>query len=260
MGEQVDTIYALAVKFSKNYWNILKGHLDDSHADTNTNSTNIRKTCEDFKLYMPQFRDRLNDEKLQDPNAAAYKSAAQMYISNLEAIANNMLLYLDNPTDTKASASYQQGINLIPDYEASITTERTQYLKLAGFTDEEIKTLFATTGYSDTEAPSSNETASQPSETSDSEAEPSDIAEESAPETSPAETTPEEETPTVDPAPESTVSTPSEQSVSTSPMVYRTKSGSKYHDNPHCNGGTYFECTLDEALSRGSQPCKKCVR
>lgn len=41
--------------------------------------------------------------------------------------------------------------------------------------------------------------------------------------------------------------------------VYRTPTGSKYHYDGTCNGGTYYECTLSEALSRGLEPCGKCV-
>lgn len=42
--------------------------------------------------------------------------------------------------------------------------------------------------------------------------------------------------------------------------VYITKSGKRYHYDPHCNGGTYFETTLSEALSKGLTPCKKCAQ
>ena len=40
---------------------------------------------------------------------------------------------------------------------------------------------------------------------------------------------------------------------------YITPTGKKYHYNNHCNGGSYRESTLDEALRRGLGPCKKCV-
>lgn len=41
--------------------------------------------------------------------------------------------------------------------------------------------------------------------------------------------------------------------------VYVTKSGKRYHYDNSCNGGTYFESTMDEALARGLTPCQKCV-
>ncbi len=41
--------------------------------------------------------------------------------------------------------------------------------------------------------------------------------------------------------------------------IYITPTGKRYHYNSHCNGGTYIESTLDEALSRGLTPCRKCV-
>lgn len=41
--------------------------------------------------------------------------------------------------------------------------------------------------------------------------------------------------------------------------IYVTKSGQKYHYNGTCNGGTYYEATLAEAMGRGLTPCDKCV-
>lgn len=77
----------------------------------------------------------------------------------------------------------------------------------------------------------------------------------------PAESTPVEPSP--DPPVASTPAEPSpdpEPSTATqSRTVYITKTGKRYHYNDHCNGGTYFESTLDEALSRGLTPCKKCA-
>lgn len=42
--------------------------------------------------------------------------------------------------------------------------------------------------------------------------------------------------------------------------IYITKTGKKYHYDNSCNGGTYYEVTLDEALARGLTPCNKCVK
>lgn len=41
--------------------------------------------------------------------------------------------------------------------------------------------------------------------------------------------------------------------------IYRTKTGKKYHYNPNCGSGTYYECTLEQALAAGLTPCEKCV-
>ncbi|MBS5135891.1 MAG: copper amine oxidase N-terminal domain-containing protein [Oscillospiraceae bacterium] len=46
---------------------------------------------------------------------------------------------------------------------------------------------------------------------------------------------------------------------STGHKIYVTKTGSKYHYDSSCNGGTYYESTLEEALARGLTPCAKCV-
>lgn len=41
--------------------------------------------------------------------------------------------------------------------------------------------------------------------------------------------------------------------------VYRTKTGKRYHYDPHCNGGDYYEVTLSDAQNAGLTPCQKCV-
>lgn len=41
--------------------------------------------------------------------------------------------------------------------------------------------------------------------------------------------------------------------------IYVTKTGEKYHYSGTCNGGTYYEATLAEAMGRGLEPCEKCV-
>ena len=47
---------------------------------------------------------------------------------------------------------------------------------------------------------------------------------------------------------------------STEHKIYYTKTGKSYHYNDNCGRGTYYECTLDEALEMGLEPCKKCVK
>ena len=41
--------------------------------------------------------------------------------------------------------------------------------------------------------------------------------------------------------------------------IYITRTGKRYHYDPHCNGGVYIPSTLEEALSMGLTPCKKCA-
>ncbi len=41
--------------------------------------------------------------------------------------------------------------------------------------------------------------------------------------------------------------------------IYVTKTGKRYHYSGTCNGGTYYEATLAEAMGRGLTPCDKCV-
>lgn len=67
--------------------------------------------------------------------------------------------------------------------------------------------------------------------------------------------------PTVTPTPTPTPTT--EPAVSQEPTtghkIYVTKTGKRYHYDPNCNGGTYYESTLEEALARGLTPCEKCA-
>lgn len=41
--------------------------------------------------------------------------------------------------------------------------------------------------------------------------------------------------------------------------IYVTRTGKRYHFEGTCNGGTYYEATLAEAMGRGLTPCDKCV-
>lgn len=42
-------------------------------------------------------------------------------------------------------------------------------------------------------------------------------------------------------------------------QIYVTETGERYHYDPNCNGGTYYEATLAEAMGRGLTPCGRCV-
>lgn len=69
------------------------------------------------------------------------------------------------------------------------------------------------------------------------------------------------ETPNVSAAqkPDDSPAESSKPTQSTSRKVYRTKTGKKYHYDNNCNGGTYYEVTLEEAENAGLTPCKKCT-
>ena len=66
-------------------------------------------------------------------------------------------------------------------------------------------------------------------------------------------------TPTPTPAPTPKPTPTPTPSQTTGHKIYVTKTGKKYHYDPNCNGGTYYESTLDAALARGLTPCAKCV-
>lgn len=41
--------------------------------------------------------------------------------------------------------------------------------------------------------------------------------------------------------------------------TYITRTGSKYHHDSTCNGGTYWEVPFASAIGMGLEPCEKCV-
>ncbi len=41
--------------------------------------------------------------------------------------------------------------------------------------------------------------------------------------------------------------------------VYITRTGSKYHYDSNCNGGTYWPVSYETAVGMGLKPCDKCV-
>ena len=53
--------------------------------------------------------------------------------------------------------------------------------------------------------------------------------------------------------------TTSKKVVNQGRKIYRTPTGKKYHYDNNCNGGTYYETTLEEAINSHLEPCKKCV-
>jgi len=44
-----------------------------------------------------------------------------------------------------------------------------------------------------------------------------------------------------------------------SDVVYRTPSGKRYHLSPQCGGENSYEVSIDEAITDGLTPCKKCA-
>ena len=117
-------------------------------------------------------------------------------------------------------------------------------------------------GENDKSSVSSTETTteSQPEQTTTEEpTEPTTT--ESTAETSAEPTTSEtsSETPT-ESASSQVTEAPLEPTTTAETKVYITPTGSKYHYNNNCNGGTYIESSLDEALAKGLKPCKRCVK
>ena len=49
-----------------------------------------------------------------------------------------------------------------------------------------------------------------------------------------------------------------QQNDSQSITVYITPTGKKYHYSSNCGNGTYIPVSLDEAISKSYEPCKKC--
>lgn len=43
-------------------------------------------------------------------------------------------------------------------------------------------------------------------------------------------------------------------------IVYITKTGKKYHYSYDCSETDFYECTLEEALELGLEPCGNCVK
>ena len=41
--------------------------------------------------------------------------------------------------------------------------------------------------------------------------------------------------------------------------TYITRTGKRYHNDQHCNGGTYWEVPYSSAIGMGLTPCDKCV-
>lgn len=79
-----------------------------------------------------------------------------------------------------------------------------------------------------------------------------------------AETKTETKTETPAPAPQPSTKTDttaqaSQPATQNERKVYRTKTGKRYHYDPHCNGGDYYEVTLSQAENSGLTPCKKCA-
>lgn len=56
-----------------------------------------------------------------------------------------------------------------------------------------------------------------------------------------------------------TVSLSAPEAPAAAKQTYITRTGSKYHNDPHCNGGTYWPVPLDTAIGMGLTPCSKCI-
>ena len=56
-----------------------------------------------------------------------------------------------------------------------------------------------------------------------------------------------------------TVSLTAPEAPAAAKQTYITRTGSKYHNDPHCNGSTYWPVPLDTAIGMGLTPCSKCI-
>ena len=71
----------------------------------------------------------------------------------------------------------------------------------------------------------------------------------------------QESSATLKPTTEPSTATPAESSDPNEGVkVYRTKTGKRYHFDSTCGNGTYYECTLADALGSGLTPCEKCAQ
>ncbi|MGI6029769.1 MAG: stalk domain-containing protein [Candidatus Heteroscillospira sp.] len=43
-------------------------------------------------------------------------------------------------------------------------------------------------------------------------------------------------------------------------LIWITRTGSKYHRDGNCNGGTYWQVPLESAIGMGLTPCDKCAK
>ncbi len=58
---------------------------------------------------------------------------------------------------------------------------------------------------------------------------------------------------------ETTVVTEAVTEIKDTDIVYYTKTGERYHYENPCGKGTYYECTLEEALAKDLTPCGRCT-
>ena len=119
----------------------------------------------------------------------------------------------------------------------------------------------AESGGSTSQAPADSEPQTQPPEESQVQ-EPAAPAPEPEPEPQApvtAAAAPAEPTQTETPTPTEVPTGSSDTQAAQSRQVYVTPTGKRYHYDGNCNGGTYIESTLEQALARGLTPCKKCA-
>ena len=91
--------------------------------------------CDEVVDYTSKFREHL--QEVDDPAAADYKTAAANYISNITILARDTKDFSETG-DSDTFENMQLGVELIPYCTDELTVARTDYLKQAGFTDDEI--------------------------------------------------------------------------------------------------------------------------
>ncbi len=91
--------------------------------------------CDEVVDYTSKFREHLQD--VDDPAAADYKTAAANYISNITVLARDTKEFSETG-DSDTFEDIQLGVQLISYCTGELIVARTDYLKQAGFTDDEI--------------------------------------------------------------------------------------------------------------------------
>lgn len=123
-----------SIKNTDTYYNNMVAKSQEADAGT-ISTAEFQAYCDEVADYTAKFREHL--QEVDDPAAADYKSAAADYISNITILARDTKDFSETGS-SDALESMQQGVQLISYCSDQLTTARSEYLKQAGFTDDEI--------------------------------------------------------------------------------------------------------------------------
>ena len=129
-----DLIIWQCIKNTDVYYNNMIEKTKEVDAGT-ISAAEFQSYCEEVVDYTSKFREHL--QEVDDPAAADYKTAAADYISNITILARDTKDFSETG-DSDAFENMQIGVQLIPYCTDELTVARTDYLKQAGFTDDEI--------------------------------------------------------------------------------------------------------------------------